>query len=203
MNTNGLHLRGNPTVTISVLALCGLAGVVAATHMYVGLVAAAAVLVIAAGVALAGVTGEIILLPAVCCFVLLTRFDEEYAIALGDRFRIPVVYWVTGACLGLLLLILSARRPIPRRTSLVDAGFVGRYTLALALFLGVGSISIAFNHLFDPLIPERSLLGESLALGAVVLPMAFTAVIPLLPLSKAQHAGAFAWWSDWRRLPAC
>jgi O-antigen ligase len=60
------------------------------------------------------------------------------------------------------------------------------FAIGLAVFVLLALTSVAVNGFFDRYVPNRSSLGEMLAIGGLCLPMGFAIVIPLTNLDKSK-----------------
>jgi O-antigen ligase len=165
------------------VALCILVGALAALNFHIAVLLTAGLVILGGGLLLVGPAGLVLLLPVFCCFAMLTRFDEAYAIDLTDRFRIPTIYWLAVASVASLLLAIPWQ---PRRPRVASAGLLNSLTLSFVLFGCAAVLSIAYNALSQDAIEHRSVLGEFLALGAILIPMSLAVIIPRVNLSRSQ-----------------
>ena len=173
-------------IAVGSLCLCAVAGVAAArvppaiiaVVLMLGLVALAAWWVV-------GLTGTLVMAPTFLSFFLLNRFDQGYALPVGDCL-VKVNYWFAGIVLVLLALVNVLR---PSRETLANrrlVRFAVYFGFGLSLFAVLGLLSIVLNGVFDRYVPDRSALGELLALGSLCLPMVLLFTIVLSDLSKQQ-----------------
>ena len=110
-------------------------------------------------------------------------------IPISERFRIPVIYWLTLLSLLVLLALIPWNPRSGCEKKLLERRFTRQFLTGLLLFTGLCIFSLAINHLGDRYVPDRSVTAEALSLGQIVLAMALVAVIPMTTLSKS-HARA-------------
>lgn len=137
-------------------------------------------------VAVYGVGGTFAIAPVVLAITQLKRFDEQLGLPLG-RFTLIPSYWFGLFCLLGLLVTASIFRSHEGETfSLPKKTFMRRFWVLWALILGMGLISSLYNRAFDHYVPDRSILGEYLALGGIMFPMAFAGIVPFVRLTERQ-----------------
>lgn len=137
-------------------------------------------------VALYGVAGTLAVAPAALAVIQLKRFDEQLGFPVG-RFTLIPTYWFGLFCLiGLLLTVPLLRSRDAETLSLPKKTFLRRFWILWALIVAVGLVSSIYNMVFDKYVFDRSILGEYLALGMIVFPMAFAGILPIMNLTERQ-----------------
>jgi len=173
--------------SVVALGLCAMAGAALAVVPLTTIMAFLAVVALAAVASLTvGVTGALATAPAFLSFFLLNRFDQGFALPVGD-YIVKVNYWFAAVSIGLLAIMnaLLPSREIVAGGPLVR--FARYFGLGLSLFALLGLLSIVSNAAFDRYVPDRSLLGELLALGSLCLPMLLLLAVVRSNLTK-DHA---------------
>ena len=170
----------------SAFAACGIGGLLAAWNYTVAAVAIAGLLLLPIAYSFVGAPGIVVLVPVLYCFGGLSRIDDALSIVLDGRFRIPVAYWLTALTLGLLVLMVPWNRYAGAGVIPPEQRFARRFSGVLLALVAWSFASLAFNHLVDSYIPDRSILAEMLSIGTLAFPMAMAAVIPMSGLSRKQ-----------------
>ncbi len=182
----GLRIENGPLgriLAVSTVVFCVLIGAFASFLPEIATALASLIIIAGVGYLFVGGPGLILLLPVVCCFALLVRFNTLLAIPAG-RLQITAVYWLSAVSLGLISLDALARRRSSFHTPDRETWLVSRISTILILFACVSVLGLAFNHLFGSHISGRSVGREILALGAILIPMGYAIAIPSLKLSK-------------------
>jgi hypothetical protein len=167
--------------------VCALAGVLTALAVWFSPIVTVAACVFLLGLGavefMLGVGGTIIVGMMFICFLFMNRFDEGWAIPVGEV-SIKASYWLMLASVAVFAGYAFGVR-LRERSATRDTGRFSRTFLWLwAGFVLVGLLAIPINHWTDSYVPDRYLAGELLALGAVVLPITFALWIPLSNLSR-------------------
>ena len=182
--TQGSRFQRRPFSTAAVvIGVCAVAGVLTA----IAPLPAGAFILLAAAALVAeffmSLTGALVFTPVFLAFFLLNRFDEGWGLPVG-RYLVKVNYWFALVVLGILAAsaMLHGDAEIRNRPGL--RAFLRWWVFALGAVILFGFLSSVFNAFFDAYVPDRSMLGEQLALGSLCVPMLFVVLIPLSGLSK-------------------
>ncbi|HOJ33920.1 MAG TPA: O-antigen ligase family protein [Candidatus Hydrogenedentes bacterium] len=133
-----------------------------------------------------GVGGTLAIAPAVLAIVQIKRFDEQLGIPVG-RFTLIPTYWFGLFCLvGLLLTVPLSRSRDAETLSPPKKTFLRWFWILWTLIVVTGLISSIYNMAYDRYVLDRSVLGEYLALGMIVFPMAFAGALPIANLTERQ-----------------
>ncbi|HPO13243.1 MAG TPA: O-antigen ligase family protein [Candidatus Hydrogenedentes bacterium] len=178
------HTRLFPT---AVLMACALGGCLCAVAVWFDpfLVVAglAGSIVLAMLVVFLGVTGCLVLTPVITAFLFMNRFEETWAISLGNSVSITPVFICMALCTGILGVHVLFHRHAPPAAPYLTS-FSRWYILLLGLFAGVGFFSVFINHWTDVYVRTRYLPGELLSLLIISLPALFVLSIPASTLSQ-------------------
>lgn len=180
-------LRSTQAFPAAVLVMCAGAGAACAVAVWVDpfLVVAglAGSIVLAVSLLFLGVTGCLVLAPVIMAFLFMNRFDETWAVPLGNHVSITPVFLCMALCTGILCVHLLFYRHRPPKASGL-ASFSLWYLVWWGLFAGVGIFSILVNQWLDTYVRTRYLPGEFLTLLGISLPALFALLIPASALSQ-------------------
>lgn len=121
-------------------------------------------------------------------FFLLKRFDEGFALPVGD-IELQLMYLLAAGFAAAIALHLAVYRvfapPLPR----ADHAFLRRLGFTMLAFAAVAAVAMLANRVFpDPHARQRLLWPEIVTLGLILIPATFALLIPRSPMSRATAA---------------
>jgi hypothetical protein len=120
----------------------------------------------------------------VSAFLLMNRIDEGLIVSLRGNFALKVTYWFPALCLGFLMFsaLTYTRPPHPATTDL--RRYLSRAMLLLAAFCLFAILAMPINRVLETHVAKRDLLGEMLALSAILITAGLGIVTAMTSLTK-------------------